>query len=176
MLKIKLISLFTHCALFSILAVGGVSSTLADLHHYLVEHNHWLSNEQFFSLYAIAQAAPGPNIQFVTIFGWQIAGLMGAVVSILGMCGPSSVAAIFFDIIVNQYQHMNWSRIVKKGLVPVSVGLFIANGWMISRHVDASSWKLLVLTFITILLNSYTKIHPFWLIIIGAVSGVIGIL
>ena len=172
----KIGNLFWHFMLLSLLAVGGASSILSELHHYLVESQQWMSNTQFFALYAIAQVSPGPNVQFVTLFGWQVAGWLGAMVSLLGMCGPSSVLAIFFDSISNKYCQANWPIIVRQGLTPVSIGLLFANGWMIASHADASSWHLLVLTGITVFLSSLTRIHPLVLIACGAVAGGLGLL
>ena len=44
------------------------------MHRYVVEANHWLNGKQFADIYALAQAAPGPNMMFVTLLGWQLSG------------------------------------------------------------------------------------------------------
>lgn len=66
------LSLVTHFLSLSLLAVGGVISTVPDMHRSLVEQNHWLNDEQFNASVAIAQAAPGPNVLFVALMGWNI--------------------------------------------------------------------------------------------------------
>ena len=53
----------------------------------------WLSDPQFSELYAIAQAAPGPNVMFVALLGHYIAGAPGAIVSTAAMCGPTCFLA-----------------------------------------------------------------------------------
>ena len=53
----------------------------------------WLSDRQFSELYAIAQAAPGPNVMFVALLGHYIAGASGAIVSTAAMCGPTCFLA-----------------------------------------------------------------------------------
>ena len=45
------------------------------MHRYLVSDMGWLTDAQFTASIAIAQASPGPNLLFVTVMGWQIAGL-----------------------------------------------------------------------------------------------------
>jgi hypothetical protein len=80
--------------MLSLLAVGGGGTVIPDMHRYLVESRHWMTDEQFAALYAISQASPGPNILFVALFGWQVAGAAGAFASMVGICGPSSVIAL----------------------------------------------------------------------------------
>ena len=65
----------------SLMSVGGAISTLPEMHRFLVDQQRWLSNSQFNASIALAQAAPGPNVLFVALFGWNIglnAGSTGA--------------------------------------------------------------------------------------------------
>ena len=101
------LSLFNHFASLSLLAVGGAITTAPDMHRYLVDETHWLSEAQFTSSIALAQAAPGPNILFVALMGfnvgmnagaglgggWMSTGLasLGVLLTLLGIMLPSSV-------------------------------------------------------------------------------------
>src|ERR1035437_1165437 len=80
------LSLFIHYLYFSVLSVGGAMTLASEMHRYLVFQQHWLSEAQFTSSIAIAQAAPGPNILFVALLGWNI-GLNsgGTVVALYGV-------------------------------------------------------------------------------------------
>jgi chromate transporter len=49
------------------------------MHRYIVDEHHWISDAQFTSSIAIAQAAPGPNVLFVATLGWSVAGPLGAI-------------------------------------------------------------------------------------------------
>ena len=65
------------------LAVGGAITAAPEMHRYLVDETAWLSEAQFTSSIALAQAAPGPNILFVALMGFNVgmnagAGLGGA--------------------------------------------------------------------------------------------------
>lgn len=176
MISNRLFSLFLHFMFFSLLAIGGASSTLSELHHYLVESKHWMDSTQFFALYAISQISPGPNIQFVALLGWQAAGLLGGIVSLFAMCGPSSILAVFFEYTANLYHEAKWPIILRRGIIPISIGLLFANGWIIASHTDALSFRLILLTIITVLLNLFTRIHPLILIICGAILGGLGLI
>ena len=61
--------------LLSLLSIGGANTTIPEFHRFLVLEHGWLSESRFVELYALSQAAPGPNMLFVALFGLQIAGL-----------------------------------------------------------------------------------------------------
>jgi len=90
--------LFVHYLSLSLLAVGGAITTAPDMHRYLVIQQHWLSDSQFNASIAIAQAAPGPNVLFVALMGWNVGlnaggmltGLLGVLVTLLGILLPST--------------------------------------------------------------------------------------
>ena len=89
---------FTHFATLSLLAVGGAITTAPDMHRYLVGDKLWLTDAQFTSSIALAQAAPGPNVLFVALMGWNVGmnaggygyALLGVAVAMLGILLPST--------------------------------------------------------------------------------------
>jgi chromate transporter len=92
-MKISLTQLFLNCCILSLMAVGGANALIPELHRQVVEVNNWMSGGEFASLFAIAQAAPGPNMLIISLIGWKLAGITGALVATLAMCGPSSLLA-----------------------------------------------------------------------------------
>jgi chromate transporter len=66
------LSLFIHYLSLSLLSVGGAITTAPDMHRYLVDQQGWLTDPQFSASIAIAQAAPGPNVLFVALLGWNV--------------------------------------------------------------------------------------------------------
>lgn len=81
--------------LMSLLAIGGANSTIPEMHRVAVEVRHWMSDAQFADMFAIAQLSPGPNVLIVTLIGYHVAGIAGALVATFAMCGPSAVLAYF---------------------------------------------------------------------------------
>jgi chromate transporter len=61
----------------SLLAFGGTNSVLPEMRRQVVEVHPWLTAHEFASLFAMAQAAPGPNMLVVTLIGWRVAALPG---------------------------------------------------------------------------------------------------
>ncbi len=66
------LALFGQYMLLSLLSISGAITTVPDMHRYLVAQHGWLTDAQFSSSVAIAQAAPGPNVLFVALMGWNV--------------------------------------------------------------------------------------------------------
>jgi len=186
------LGMFQHFAALSLLAVGGAITTAPDMHRYLVDETHWLSETQFTSSIALAQAAPGPNILFVALMGWNVglnagAGLgggwfsaalaaLGVVVAMLGIMLPSSVLTYLATRWAHQHRENIGIRAFKSGMAPIVIALLLSTAWLLSavHNQPARDWPIYVLTLCTLLLVWRTKTHMLWLIGAGALLGALG--
>ena len=162
-------------AQLSLLAVGGVSSALPEMQRQVTITHGWMSGQQFAALYALAQAAPGPNMLIATLVGWQVAGLAGAVVATLALCGPSGVLCYFTASAWHRFRNARWRRIVQAGLTPVTVGLVMAAAILLIRatSIDAGHATLTALCTAGFL---FTRIHPLLVLAVATAIGAMGIL
>jgi chromate transporter len=158
-------------SVLSLIAVGGAITVLPEMHRSVVEVHGWMSGAQFAELFALAQAAPGPNILVVSLIGWKVAGLAGAVVATAAVCGPSCVLTFTVSRIWQRFRGAHWRKAVEDGLVPVTVGLLLAGGYLITLAAD-HSWSGFAVTAATAGVVLTTRIHPLWLF--GA-AGLIGL-
>src|SRR5207247_7291394 len=117
-----LLKLTAHFALMSLFAVGGANAALPEMYRLAVEVEHWMTARQFADMFAIAQATPGPNVIIVTLIGYHVAGMTGALVATLAMCGPTCVFAFFFGQFWDRFKNAPWRAPVQAGLVAVSTG------------------------------------------------------
>ncbi len=186
------LGMFQHFASLSLLAVGGAITTAPDMHRYLVDETHWLSDAQFTSSIALAQAAPGPNILFVALMGWNVglnagAGLggggqsaalaaLGVLVAMLGIMLPSSILTYTATRWAHQHRDNIGIRAFKAGMAPIVIALLLATAWLLTavHNQPARDWPLYVLTTATLLLVWRTKVHMLWLIGAGALLGAPG--
>ena len=168
-----ILGLAAHFSLISLIAFGGASSALPEMHRYLVDTMHWLTDSQFVSLYAISQAAPGPNVLFVALFGWQAAGVPGALASLVAMCGPSSVLSLCVERFGRQYHQARWHGVIRRALAPLTISLLLAS---VTVFVSVSDTRigLLLLSFGTVLLGLTTRLSFLWFIAGGAILGALG--
>jgi chromate transporter len=168
----------THLALLSFAAVGGGVIMLApDIHRYVVGIHHWVSDEQFAAAYAIAQAAPGPNMLFVTMVGWQVAGWLGAIMATCAVVIPPALLTFVTTRVSSRRSGEvgRFGKAVRNGLAPLSVGLLLASVWVLFDSAN-DGWREAIAVVLTLIVLLRTKINPLWLILIGAVAGIVGLI
>jgi len=179
------LQLMLHYLSLSLISLGGAIATVPDMHRFLVDKQHWLTDGQFTSSIAIAQASPGPNILFVALMGWNIGmnagttltGLLAALLTISSMLLPSTIATYITTSWAHRNQHLRSVRAFKQGMAPVVVGLVLATGWILASTPDqpARDWPLWVVTAATVALVLKTRIHILWLLAAGALLGWYGL-
>lgn len=178
-------SLFFHYMSLSLLAIGGAITTAPDMHRYLVDQQHWLSDAQFNASIAIAQAAPGPNVLFIALLGWNVGlnaggmltGLLGVFVAMLGILIPSTTLTYMAAQWGHRNRELRAVRAFKQGMAPIVVALLIATGWILAESNGPSiqHWPVWLLTALTALVVWRSKIHLLWLLGAGALLGWFGL-
>jgi chromate transporter len=161
-------------AILSLIAVGGIGPILPELHRQAVEVYGWMTGDRFTALFAIAQSAPGPNLLVVTLIGWEVAGLAGALVATIAICGPSSMLAYFASSLWDRFRMAHWRMALQAGLIPVTIGLVAAAAFIIARAADTSLVAFLITAATTVALL-YTRLHPLLFMGAGAALGLAGL-
>ena len=181
--------LFFHYLSLSLLSVGGAITTAPDMHRFLVDQQHWLTDAQFNASIAIAQAAPGPNVLFIALLGWNVGlnaggvltGLLGILMAMLGILIPSTT----LTYIAAQWGHRNRElpavRAFKQGMSPIVVALLVATGWILAgtnsvQGDTLQNWPVWLLTAATAVIVWRTRIHLLWLLGAGALLGWFGLI
>lgn len=179
-------ALFFHFFGLSLLAVGGAITTTADMHRTLVTDKAWLTETQFTDSIALAQAAPGPNVLFVAVMGWNIAGGWGVVATLSGILLPSTTLALW----ASRWQGANRQHpavlAFTSGMAPITIGLLLATSWLLLEPAVRTLWlpstrapahassdatvNALLFTF-SMVAMLWRKLGPLALIALGAVVG-----
>jgi chromate transporter len=168
-----LIPLFGYFALLSLFAVGGANAAIPEMHRIAVEMMHWMNDRQFADSFAIAQVSPGPNIIIVTLIGYHVAGLAGAAVATVAMCGPTCVLAFLVARTWDRFKEAPWRIAIQTGLVPVSIGLIAASAFVLARSADHNIYAGII-TGVTALIGFATRINPLWIFAAGGALGLSG--
>ena len=169
------LALFVHFLLLACVSVGGTDTVLPDMHRYLVEVNGWVTNGQFSDAYALARAVPGPNMLYVTMLGWQAAGLAGAFATTFALAAPSFTLTLLVMQLSSRFPGSRIGRAFRVGFAPITIGLMFASGWVLVRSVD-TDLKSFLATAATVIFVYRSRINPLWLVAAGAVAGIAGIL
>lgn len=183
------LQLFLYYLSLSLLAVGGAIATAPDMHRFLVERQAWLTDPQFNASIAIAQAAPGPNVLFIALLGWNVGlnaggpglagwlfGAMGMAVCMLGVMLPSSLLTWTATRWGHRNRERRGVRAFKQGMAPVVIGLLLATSLVLARgHGSlATAWPLWLLSVVTVVLVWRTRLHLLWMLGAGALLGALG--
>ena len=178
------LALFLHYLSLSLLSIGGAITTAPDMHRFLVDKQHWLTDAQFNASIAIAQAAPGPNVLFVALLGWNVglnagglpAGLLGVFLALLGILIPSTTLTYVAARWGHRNRELRAVRAFKQGMAPIVVALLIATSWILAGANGSSlkDWPVWLVTAATALIVWRTKIHLLWLLGAGALLGWFG--
>ena len=179
------LNLFGHYLLLSLMSLGGAISTTSEMHRFLVEQHGWLTQAQFNDSIALAQAAPGPNVLFVALMGWNVginagstaAALLGVATTMTGILLPSTI----FTYQVAQWGHRNRElrtvRAFKQGMAPVVIALLLSTAWILANSAGGSGdrWSLWLLALASCLVIWRTKLHLLWVLGAGALLGALGL-
>ena len=166
----ELLALFLHFLSLAAFATGGAMSLASDMHRYVVDDHGYLTHTQFVNSIALAQAAPGPNILFVTVMGYQMAGLPGALATTLGLTMPALVFPMIVSRLGRLPQFNRGLKAFQLGLGPVALGLMAAAAFLLARAAPGA-WKGAAFVGLSFALLSLTKLPPFVLIMGAGVAG-----
>lgn len=168
------LALFLHYLMLSSIAVGGVQAMMPDMYRYVVEVHPWITGKQFADAYSLAQAAPGPNMMYVSLIGWQVAGWAGAIATTLSLVIPSAAFSLLVARLSARDANASLGRAMRRGLAPIAIGFSIASAWILVRTVN-HDWRGYLLTTLTVMIVLRTRLNPLWLIAAGALAGMAGL-
>ena len=169
-----LVTLAVQFGIMSLLALGGANAVVPEIHRQAVELRGWMDERQFADMFAISQAAPGPNVMIVTLIGFHVAGFWGAVVTTLAMCGPTAVIAAYLSNTWDRFKDAPWRVVVQAALVPISIGLVGASA-IVLTGVAVQNWFAGAIAAATAALAYWTRYNPLWLIGAAGLAGLTGL-
>ena len=160
---LQLLAIFTP---LSLITVGGGQSVVADIHRQVVEVHGWMTDNQFLDLFALSRITPGPGSLLVTLIGWHVAGLAGALVASFAIFVPSSILVYGLARLWTRHQGSAWTRAIEAGLLPVAAGMILAASFTILRAAEGGWWAWGVALASTVLLM-FTRMNPLVMLAIG---------
>ena len=172
--RLDLGALFLHFLALWFVAVGGPSTILPDIHRYVVEVNQLMTSTQFAEIYTLAQVAPGPNVMYVTLIGWQLAGWAGAAATTIPLLVPATTLTLLVGHLNERYPNASIGRAFRRGLTPITIGLMFASATILMRAVN-HDWRGYLITLLTVALVLRKPWNPLWLLAGGALAGILGL-
>ncbi len=158
-------------SVLSLVAIGGANAVLPEMHRQLVELRGWLDDATFSQLYALAQAAPGPNILVASVMGWRIGGAGGMAAATFGMLVPAAILAWFMAGLMHRLRGAAWLKPAQGGLVPVAIGLILAAGITMAEASHSHGVMPLVVAAVSTDFVWRTNYSPLWVLAGGGMLG-----
>jgi chromate transporter len=159
----------------SLFAVGGANAAVPEIHRIAVDVRHWLTDKQFADVFAIAQLSPGPNVLIVTLIGYAVAGISGAVAATVAMCVPTVVFAYYVSGVLKRSSASRWPAIIQAALVPLSIGLMAASALVVAQAADRT-WVAILVTLVAAAVAFATRLNPLWILLAGGALGFAGLI
>ncbi|MEE0951815.1 MAG: chromate transporter [Paludibacteraceae bacterium] len=159
--------------------LGGGYAMLPLIQREIVERKHWISEEEFVNMIALAQAAPGLIAVNSAIFiGWRCGGWKGVLGAVLGAVLPSFVIILTIAMIFSEWKNYPTVEAIFKGIRPAVVALIVAplvgmaKREIVNKKAAKNSepqtinnaWFLLV-SLVAALLIWLVGVNPVWVIL-----------
>jgi chromate transporter len=170
-----LLSLASVFAQLSLLAFGGTNSVLPEMQRQTVEVHHWLGAHEFAALFALAQAAPGPNMMVVSLIGWRVAGLAGALVTTAAVAAPSSILTLLVAGAWYRFRDKPWRKALQAGLMPVTAGLVMASAALLIQ-ATSTGWVTAAITVAATAMFLFSRLNPLLVLAGAAGLGILGVM
>src|SRR5450755_1122628 len=170
-----ILSLAWTFGVMSLFAVGGANAAIPEMHRLAVDVQHWMTDKQFADVFAISQLSPGPNVLIVTLIGYSVAGVAGALAATLAMCVPTATLAYVVSRSLARSNRSHWPAMIQAALVPLSIGLMAASGLIVAQAADRN-WIATLVTAAAAVVAAASRLHPLWMLLAGGCLGLAGVI
>lgn len=122
---------------------GGGIAVIGQIRRIVVRQNRWLSEEQFLDAVSLAQSLPGANAaNAITYIGLKLAGIRGAIVSVISFIFPSFLMVVGLTIAHDHLHHLPDFQRIFQGLNAAVVGLIAATAARLGKAAMQRQWHL----------------------------------
>lgn len=172
-------------------AIGGGLATLPFIYDMSARYPNWFSVDDISNMIAVSESTPGPiGINMATYTGFTVGGVLGAVISTVGVVLPSLIVIIIVAKFLQKFQDSKLVRHAFYGLRPAVAGLIAAAAFQVVKvailtletfmqtHklldlVDLRGLIICAVTLVLLYIKPLKKIHPIIYILCGAVVGIL---
>lgn len=165
-----MLELALYFSMLSVISFGGIGSILPEMQRIVVDVKGWVAPAEFTQLFAVSQAAPGPNILFMSLIGWKMAGIGGAVVALASFCFPAALIAYWIGALWEKFRDAPWVRVTRRALLPMTAGLALAGGYVLATPVGLD-WRYAAIAGASSVAVALTRLNPLWFLAAGGVLG-----
>ena len=128
--KVSLFRLFISMMMISAFTFGGGFVIIGMMRKKFCDELHWVSDDEVLDMTAIAQSAPGAlAVNSAVIFGYRIAGIKGALTSVLATVIPPiviiSIVCMIYDAFSTNVIVQTALQVMRAGVAAIIVDVVI---------------------------------------------------
>ncbi len=159
-----------YFAMLSLVSVGGIPSVMPEMQRLVVDVQGWMSAAEYTQIFAIAQAAPGPNVLVTALIGWKVAGVAGGFVALGAFCGPAAALSYWVGGYWDRMRDAAWRKVLQRALVPISVGFIVSGGYVLATPLGVA-WQSALIAGVSAAALYATRVNPLWILAGGGLLG-----
>ena len=172
-----LIELFLIFAKIGLFTFGGGYAMISLIENNCVEKKKWITHDEMMNITVIAESTPGPiAINCATYVGYKKAGIIGAIISTLGIVLPSFAVIYLISMFLDNFLEITLIANAFKG-IKIAVGFLILDAaiTMIKKMPKKILPKtFMVCSFVTMLIINIFSLD-FSSIVLMLIAGVISL-
>ena len=124
---------------------GGGFAMIPIIQKEVVEHRHWISEEDFIDMIAVTQSAPGPvAVNSAVFIGYKLAGITGAITALLGTIIPSFAIILLFAVFLSSHYENIYLNKFFTGVRPAIIALILGAGLKMGKKAITSFFTLVL--------------------------------
>ena len=154
-----------------LMAFGGGFASVPLMYHEIVSVRGWIDNAVFLDGIALGQITPGPIVITATFIGYLVYGLIGGLITTIGVFLPSFLVVVGITPYFDRIRKLSFFDKAIKGILCSFVALLftVTLKFAFNMHWDILRISLAIASFITL----YLKVEIYWVVLIGVVFSLI---
>jgi chromate transporter len=160
---------------FAFLKVGvsAFGGALPWVRRVVVEEKRWLEDRELTDILTVCQAVPGPNVVNTTVFiGTQFRGVLGGLVSFLGLIGAPFVLLLALSQLYHSFSHLAVVKSAMQGMSIVATAYLVYMSLKMAKPFYKGVWAV-VLCIAALLLSAFLHWHMALVLLVCGAVGVI---
>ena len=129
-----------------------------------------MSSAEFTQMFAIAQAAPGPNVLVTALIGWKVHGIAGAFVALGAFCAPAAALAWAIGGFWDRMREAHWRKTIQRALLPITAGFILAGGYVLATP-QGLEWRAILIAAASAAFIASTRLNPLWILAASGIAG-----
>lgn len=158
----KYLQLFLTMLKIGCVAFGGGYAIIALLESEFISRRAWIGHDEFMDVVAIAESTPGPiAINVATYIGYQLGGLLGALIATVGICLPSFGIMYLVSVFYEQFMEITLVAAAFRGIRICVVCLIASAGLKMLKRMKKTPRNLILfgVTLVGMTLCTLFEVH-----------------